>query len=120
MDLTRSSLERAVAAGEDANREYYEDRLEGVSRWIPAYRRIAAQIEDAGAARLSDEQIEAVIGPELRRRDSSYETFLEEAIHAGVLGWSRGGYVIPIPSFASHIRQRDTRSPIGDGISRPS
>ena len=120
MDLTRSSLKRAVAAGEDANREYYEDRLEGVSRWIPAYRRIAAQIEDAGAARLSDEQIEAVIGPELRRRDSSYETFLEEAIHAGVLSWSRGGYVIPIPSFASHIRQRDTRSPIGDGISRPS
>ena len=120
MDLTRSSLGRAVAAGEDANREYYEDRLEGVSRWIPAYRRIAARLEDAGATRLSDEQIEAVIGPELQRRDTSYEAFLEEAIHAGVLSWSRGGYVIPIPSFVSHIHHRDTRSPIGDGTSRPS
>ena len=120
MDLARSSLERAVAAGEDANREYYEDRLEGVSRWIPAYRRIAARLEDAGATRLSDEQIEAAIGPELRKRDTSYEAFLEEAIHAGVLSWSRGGYVIPIPSFVSHIRHRDTRSPIGDGPLPPS
>ena len=120
MELARSSLERAVTAGEDVNREYYEDRLEGVSRWLPAYRRIAARLEDAGVSRLTDEEIEAVIDPELQRRGASYEAFLEEAVYAGVLSWSRGGYQIPIPSFASHIRRRGTRNPMGDGVSRSS
>ena len=105
MDPARGSLERAVAAGEEVNREYYEDRLEGVSRWLPAYRRIAARLEDAGVSRLTDEEIEAVVDPELQRRGASYEVFLEEAVHAGVLSRSRGGYQIPIPSFASHIRR---------------
>ena len=110
MDLSKSSLVRAVAAGEDAKREYYEDRLEGVSRWLPAYRRIAVQLENAGESRLTDEEIETAISAELQRRNTSYEAFLEEAIHAGVLSWSRGGYVIPIPSFVSHIRQCATRN----------
>ena len=104
MELSRSSLERAVARGEDAKRAYYEDRLEGVGRWLPAYRRLAARLEDDGGASLTDEELEAAIGPELRKRNTSYEAFLEEAIHAGVLSWSRGGYAIPIPSFALHIR----------------
>ena len=106
MELASSSLEHAVAAGEDAKREFYEDRLEGVSRWLPAYRRIAARLEDAGGAFLTDEEIETAIGPELQRRNTSYEAFLEDSVHAGVLSWSRGGYVIPIPSFALHIQQR--------------
>ena len=120
MALSSSSLERAVAAGEDAKREYYEDRLEGVSRWLPAYRRIAVQLENAGGPHLSDEEIEAAIGAELQRRNTSYEAFLEEAIHAGILSWSKGGYIIPIPSFVSHIRQRATRNRTGADISSPS
>jgi len=113
MGLSRSSLERAVAAGEETRRQYYEDRLEGLGRWLPAYRRLAARLEDAGGPFLTDEEVEEAIGTELRRRNASYEGFIEEAVHAGVLSWSRGGYVIPIPSFASHIRQCATRNRTG-------
>ena len=109
LDLGAASLSAALAAGEAAKAEYYQQRLGRAMPWPELYKSLAlaATLED-GAYRLSKGRIEALSAATLSKHGLSLEKFLQESLHAGVLAPadpSRISYRIPIPSFVRYLRE---------------
>ena len=107
-NLGHASLEDAIAAGEAAKFEYYEQRLgAAVPRCLGLYKRLALAMEGAPPS-LSAARVEELATAHLHGRNIDIDDFLEGSLHAGVLaptGPSRGAYRIPIPSFERYLRE---------------
>ena len=109
LDLSAASLPTALAAGEAAKAEYYDQRLGRAMPWPELYKRLAlAATEKDGAYSLSKGRIEALSAPTLAKHGVRLEDFLKESLHAGILapaGPSRISYRIPVPSFVRYLRE---------------
>ena len=110
MDVTQSSLARALRVGTAAKIQYYEARLSAVKEWLPVYRRLAAALDESGATHLDIDRINRAAAPYLDKWETKFRDFLTATVHAGILSWREGRYVIPIPSFADYLQQPDPNS----------
>ena len=103
MSTAACSLERAISAGQAATQRYYEQRLAGVALWMPAYRRLADELDNSAFLRLH--RLAELVRPLLQECGTSLEEFLTASVHAGVLGREDSRYTIPVPSFAEYLRR---------------
>ena len=101
MSTAACSLERAIRAGQAANESYCAQRLAGVALWMPAYRRLADELDNSACLRLH--RLADIVRPLLQECGTSLEEFLTASVHAGVLGREDSRYTIPIPSFAEYL-----------------
>ena len=105
-----TDLNLALAAGEAAKRQYYDDRLAAAGRWQEACRIMARTLE--GRPFLTSRELQKTIAPfqaEQRAAEghpAPFSAFLRKTVHAGVLSQTGpDAYNVPIPSFAQYLRE---------------
>ena len=104
--IERASLERVLANSQSAREEYYEKCLGRAMDCPGLYKRLAMLAEDAGGV-LTGEAIERLADPTLGNRSVTFEAFLLESIHAGLLSPTTPGryaYRFPIPSMRRFLQ----------------
>ena len=115
MTVSGASLERALAKGEAGKKAYYDQRLENVARWMPAYRDTACALQES--CDISLLELKRLVGTLLKEWDASFDEFLADTVHAGVLGpVAPGRYAIAIPSFARRLLEDPNAHNISPGL----
>jgi len=104
--IEMSYLESAMAAGEKRKESYYLSRLKSCSQGTSLYKEIALATNNQPYG-ISRGDLRRLTKSELEESQVSFDDFLINALHAGILKPTRelpDHYQIPIPSFGEYLR----------------
>lgn len=104
--LERHLLSRVLEAGTECKRDYCLGRLAAASQDPQLYKQLADAASLSNGV-LSREELRAIATPALEETQESFDSFLTNALHAGLLAPTARlpyHYQIPIPSMSEFLR----------------
>lgn len=105
--LERYLLEQALERGTERKNDYYAGRLAAVSQNPVLYKNLASAAIRHPQGILSRKELRRLAAPELEETEESFNDFLTNALHAGLLAPVASlpfHYQIPIPSMGDYLR----------------
>ncbi len=104
-------LEQAIEKGIERKNDYYDRRLKAGYPQAELYIKLAlAATQDADGV-LSIDQLRSLSTSELEKTRTSFDDFLRQSLHAGLLAPAKGlltRYKFPIPSLGDYLRSAAT------------
>ncbi len=104
-------LEQALEKANELKSEYYEQRVEAGYPQADLYIELAlAAVQNADGV-LSVDELRNLSAPELEKTRTSFDDFLRQSLHAGLLAPGKGlltRYKFPIPSLGDYLRSAAT------------
>ncbi len=107
--LRRSLLGKALAKGTEKKNDYYDYRIAAGYRDADLYVELAVAAGRNSNGLLSLRELQHLSAQELKRTGTSFDDFLLETLHAGVLAPAKGPlprYKFPIPSLGDYLRSQ--------------
>ncbi|MYB35630.1 MAG: hypothetical protein F4X92_11070 [Gammaproteobacteria bacterium] len=100
-------IQKALEDGQRRKENYYASRLAACSHEPSLYRQIALAVHEAPDGVLSRSSLRSMVQPLLEDPQMTFDGFLKNALHTGVLAETRKipkHYQIPIPSFRDYLQ----------------
>lgn len=101
-------LPQALERGQELKEEYYDFRLDACSQDLEIYEQLAFATNEMPNGILSRSHLRNMIASMLEESGTTFDDFLINALHAGVLmetGKPPKHYRIPIPSLGDYLRR---------------